>query len=136
MRAQFARAAHAAVADIEARGKRPILCGGTGLYFNAFFGGVGAAPAAEAELRLALENTPLEELLRELSADAEILEETHEQWLKYAEAAERDLKRNGLFVRRVPIDVESLSKWCSLQKRPLNGAARAEYTIESNRLMK
>ena len=65
--AQFARAAQAAVADIEARGKRAILCGGTGLYFNAFFSGVGAAPAAETELRHALESTPLEELLRELA---------------------------------------------------------------------
>jgi len=65
--AQFARAAHAAVADIEARGKRAILCGGTGLYFNAFFGGVGAAPAADTERRRALERTPLEELLRELA---------------------------------------------------------------------
>ena len=65
--AQFAAAAHAAVADIEARGKRAILCGGTGLYFKAFFGGVGAAPAAETELRHTLENTPPEELLRELA---------------------------------------------------------------------
>jgi tRNA dimethylallyltransferase len=65
--AQFACAAHAAVADIQARGKRAILCGGTGLYFNAFFGGVGAAPAADMELRCALERTPLEELLRELA---------------------------------------------------------------------
>jgi len=65
--AQFARAAHAAVADIEARGKRAILCGGTGLYFNAFFGGLGTAPAAAAELRHALESTPLEVLLKELA---------------------------------------------------------------------
>ena len=65
--AQFARAGHAAVADIEARGQRAILCGGTGLYFNAFFGGVGSAPAADAELRHTLERTPLEELLRELA---------------------------------------------------------------------
>ena len=65
--AQFACAAHAAVADIEARGKRAILCGGTGLYFNAFFGGVGAAPGPDSELRRALEAMPLEELLRELA---------------------------------------------------------------------
>ena len=64
--AQFARAAHAVVADIEARGRRAILCGGTGLYFNAFFGGVGIAPSGEPELRRALEATPLEQLLREL----------------------------------------------------------------------
>jgi len=65
--AQFARAAHAAVAAIEARGKRAILCGGTGLYFNAFFRGVGTAPAAATELRHALEKMPLEELLKELA---------------------------------------------------------------------
>ena len=64
--AQFARAAHAVVADIKARGRRAILCGGTGLYFNAFFGGVGIAPPGEAELRRALEATPLEQLLKEL----------------------------------------------------------------------
>jgi len=64
--ARFACAARAAVADIEARGKLAVLSGGTGLYFNAFFGGVGAAPAADGELRRALESTPLEDLLREL----------------------------------------------------------------------
>ena len=64
--AQFARAAHAAVVDIHARGKRAILCGGTGLYFSALFGGVGSAPAADADLRRSMEETPLGELLREL----------------------------------------------------------------------
>lgn len=64
--AQFAHAAHAAVAEIHARGKYAILCGGTGLYFSAFFGGVGTAPAADINLRRALEQTPLEDLLREL----------------------------------------------------------------------
>ena len=65
--AQFSRVAQAAVADIAARGKRAILCGGTGLYFNAFFGGLGAAPAAETALRRELEGTPLAELLGELA---------------------------------------------------------------------
>jgi tRNA dimethylallyltransferase len=65
--AQFARAAHTAVASIHARGKRAILCGGTGLYLSAFFAGVGDAPAADAELRRELEGTPLDNLLRELA---------------------------------------------------------------------
>ena len=33
--AQYAADAHAAIADVAARGKQPILCGGTGLYIRA-----------------------------------------------------------------------------------------------------
>ncbi len=66
--AQFARLARAAVKDIQARGKLPILCGGTGLYFKAFMEGVGDAPPADAKLRAELESAPMEELLRELEA--------------------------------------------------------------------
>ncbi len=66
--AQFVRHARQAVADIQARNRRPILCGGTGLYFKAFREGLGEAPAADPALRAELEATPLEVLLRELAA--------------------------------------------------------------------
>jgi len=66
--AQFIALARRAVADIQGRGRRPILCGGTGLYFKAFLEGLGEAPPADAALRAALEATPLPELLRELAA--------------------------------------------------------------------
>jgi len=65
--AQFLRLAHQAVADIQGRGRVPILCGGTGFYFKAFLEGLGQAPPADAALRAALEATPLPELLRELA---------------------------------------------------------------------
>ena len=65
--AQFARRAHAAVAEIQSRGHVPILCGGTGLYFKAFLEGLGEAPPANAEVRAELEKTPMPELLRELA---------------------------------------------------------------------
>src|SRR6266513_1973397 len=64
--AQFSRLAHTAVADIQQRGRVPILCGGTGLYFKAFLEGLGGAPPAEPALRAELEATPLLELLDEL----------------------------------------------------------------------
>ena len=64
--AQFVRRAEAVMADIRDRGRTPILCGGTGLYFKALFAGLGAAPPADPELRAALENSPSEELLAEL----------------------------------------------------------------------
>jgi tRNA dimethylallyltransferase len=65
--AQFVQLARRAVADIQARGRLPILCGGTGLYFKAFLEGLGQAPPADAALRVALEATPLPDLLRELA---------------------------------------------------------------------
>jgi tRNA dimethylallyltransferase len=64
--AQFARLAHRAVSEIQSRGRVPILCGGTGLYFKAFLDGLAEAPSADAKLRAELEATPLENLLAEL----------------------------------------------------------------------
>lgn len=64
--AKFARLAHAAVREIQGRGRLPILCGGTGLYFKAFLDGLGDAPPANPSLRAELEAAPLPDLLREL----------------------------------------------------------------------
>ncbi|MGA2656125.1 MAG: tRNA (adenosine(37)-N6)-dimethylallyltransferase MiaA [Verrucomicrobiota bacterium] len=65
--ARFARLAGEAVAGIRARGRVPILCGGTGLYYRALLEGLGEAPPGDAALRVALGATPLPELLRELA---------------------------------------------------------------------
>lgn len=65
--AAFVRRATEAVADIGARGRVPILCGGTGLYLTAFLNGLGTAPAPDPGLRAELEATPLPELLDELA---------------------------------------------------------------------
>ncbi len=65
--AQFIAGAQRAVADIQSRGRVPILCGGTGLYFKAFLEGLGQSPPADPALRLKLEATPLPELLEELA---------------------------------------------------------------------
>jgi len=64
--AQFVRLAQTAMAEIQARGRVPIFCGGTGLYFKAFLHGLGEAPATDAKLRAELEAAPLEILLAEL----------------------------------------------------------------------
>jgi tRNA dimethylallyltransferase len=64
--AQFARLAHRTVAEIQSRGRVPILCGGTGLYFRVFLEGLGEAPPADTNLRAELEAQPLEKLLIEL----------------------------------------------------------------------
>ena len=53
--AQFGRDAAAAVADIHARGKLPILVGGTGFYYRALTRGLFPGPGKDGELRSRLE---------------------------------------------------------------------------------
>ena len=52
--AEFASDARAAVLDIAARGRVPVLAGGTGLYFQALLRGLAAMPPADAAVRAAL----------------------------------------------------------------------------------
>jgi tRNA dimethylallyltransferase len=52
--ADFASEALAAMHDIAARGRVPILAGGTGLYFEALFDGLAPMPAADPALRASL----------------------------------------------------------------------------------
>jgi len=52
--AQFAQDAAAAIRDIRARGKLPILVGGTGFYYRALTRGLFPGPGADEELRLRL----------------------------------------------------------------------------------
>jgi tRNA dimethylallyltransferase len=65
--AQFVRLAGEAAAQIQARGKVPVFCGGTGLYFQAFLEGLGQGPPASPAMRATLEAAPLTELLDELA---------------------------------------------------------------------
>lgn len=64
--AQFIRLAEKAVKEIQSRGRTPIFCGGTGLYFKAFMSGLGEAPPANPGLRAELEAASFEMLLKEL----------------------------------------------------------------------
>ena len=64
--AQFVRRAEVAVKDVQDRGRVPIFCGGTGLYFKAWFAGLGEAPPSDARVRAELEAAPLADLLNEL----------------------------------------------------------------------
>ncbi len=53
--ADFAADARRALADIHARGRLPILAGGTGLYFRAVLQGLAPMPEADPALRAQLE---------------------------------------------------------------------------------
>ena len=65
--ARFCRDADEAVRAIRARGRCPILCGGTGFYLKAWLEGLGDAPTSDAALRADLEAMPLGDLLEELA---------------------------------------------------------------------
>lgn len=52
--AEFASDARAAIADIVARGRLPILAGGTGLYFRALLNGLAEMPGSDPALRAQL----------------------------------------------------------------------------------
>jgi tRNA dimethylallyltransferase len=49
--AEFARLARDAIANIAARGRNPIVVGGSGLYLRVINGGIFRGPAASAEVR-------------------------------------------------------------------------------------
>ncbi len=53
--ARFVADANRLIADITARGKLPLLVGGTMLYFKALFDGLDDIPAAAPEIRAAIE---------------------------------------------------------------------------------
>lgn len=65
--ARFVALAEVEVRAVQARGRVPILCGGTGLYFNAWMNGLGESPAPDSALRAELEAMPLPALLDELA---------------------------------------------------------------------
>jgi len=53
--ADYARLARAAIADIRARGRLPIVAGGTGFYYRALTRGLFPGPGRDADLRARLE---------------------------------------------------------------------------------
>jgi tRNA dimethylallyltransferase len=75
--ARYARDAAAAIRDIQARGRLPILAGGTGFYFRALTRGLFPGPGADAALRRRLESiaerrdvTFLHRLLRKVDPES------------------------------------------------------------------
>lgn len=65
--AQFLDAARGCIAEIGARGRTPIVCGGTGLYVRALLRGLADLPPADAGLRAEFEQQPLEVLQQRLA---------------------------------------------------------------------
>ncbi|OFZ21640.1 MAG: tRNA (adenosine(37)-N6)-dimethylallyltransferase MiaA [Bdellovibrionales bacterium GWB1_55_8] len=63
----FFREATAAIREIQARGKKPFVVGGTGFYLKALLYGMWSAPPADPGFRARLENLSNEQLFSDLS---------------------------------------------------------------------
>jgi tRNA dimethylallyltransferase len=64
--AQWLACARECIAAIVARGRVPVVCGGTGLYTRALTHGLAPLPGADAALRASLEKEPLAALAERL----------------------------------------------------------------------
>ncbi len=64
--ARYATLATEKLEEIHSRGRIPILVGGTGLYFQAVFGGLDPLPPPDLQLRSSLSQKPLGDLLAQL----------------------------------------------------------------------
>jgi len=72
--ADFAVKAALAIADITARGKLPLVAGGTGLYIKAFLDGLFPGPARDERVRTALEEEARREGLDSLFTKLQTLD--------------------------------------------------------------
>ena len=68
--------------------------------------------------------------LKQVAEDRDALDDSYEDWQHQAQQLERDLRSNGIEVKRVHVDVEALVTWCASNHRPINGEARSEYAAQ------
>ena len=71
---EFARRARAAIAEIQERGRTPVVVGGSGFYLRALFSGLSPLPSGNPETRQALRERLEKEGLGALRADLERLD--------------------------------------------------------------
>ena len=113
--AQFVSLAQQALKMIWKRGRVPIFCGGTGLYFRALIEGLGESPPGDESLRDELAQMPIESLVTELR-------------IKDPEAAKQvDLKNSRRLLRAIEVIrltgrpySEQRTGWNNVDKAPQN----------------
>lgn len=69
-----------------------------------------------------------------VSADADDLEATHEEWLAFAEPKFNELLAHGVNVEKVAVDVPELVQWCQSNGLDVDGRSRAQFTTHKVRL--
>lgn len=67
------------------------------------------------------------ERLLAVSVDKDNLEETYEEWTLEAKRVIKELRRQGLNIVKVDVNIEELIDWCQQKNIPVNGEARSMY---------
>jgi hypothetical protein len=62
---------------------------------------------------------------RRVSADK--VEDTWEEWVENAERRIAQLKKEGVSVQKIVVDLPELQFWCRTKNRACDSSARAEY---------
>ena len=73
------------------------------------------------------------DLLKKLSVDSEKMEDTHQEWLHYAEAKLMEFREEGFDVNFIEVDIGELLSWCNERSLPINSKSRSEFA--SRKLM-
>ncbi len=129
----FVRFARIAEEEICSRGNVPIFCGGTGLYFRAYFEGLGEAPPSNPPLRAALEAAPLEQLLRELEqSDPVTFTKIDRQNPRRVVRALEVIRLTGkpFSAQRASWDASAAPRLFCLQRDPADLRARIEARVD------
>jgi len=71
--------------------------------------------------------------LLEVSADRESLEATHPEWERNASKTLKKLSREGIDIRKVPIEIEELVAWCLSRVRSMANHAESLLRKSSGR---
>ena len=67
------------------------------------------------------------ELFKKLSQDGDELENTFLEWIEFAQKKVQELRKKGIKVEKVKVDVKELLAWCNERSLPINGESRAAF---------
>ena len=70
------------------------------------------------------------EALRAVAPDADVLEETYDEWLTVYRSSVASLRAAGIRPKRVAIQLGQLQEWCRLNGRRPDAEARAAYASD------
>jgi len=72
-------------------------------------------------------------LLRQVSEDADQLEEQYDEWLALATRTLANLQATGLRIVKVEVDVNELQAYCAARGLPINSKSRSSFVADKLR---
>ena len=72
--------------------------------------------------------------LRVVSSDSEELEATFREWEEYASVQYEDLRKAGINIQKVDVNVPELVAWCKARGVPVDSDSRSEFAADKLRM--